>query len=93
MKEKGIRYLKEKEVSELTGIAIQTLRNQRASKHPDTIPYIRIGKKIIRYDPRDVFEFMELHKVSLKPSENIAGIIDTGSIHTKIKFPPMEVTE
>ena len=73
MNEKSIRYLKEKEVSELTGIAIQTLRNQRALKHPDTMPYIRIGKKIIRYDSRDVLRFMDDHKVnpkvSVSPSE------------------------
>lgn len=63
MKEQCIKYLKEREVSELTGIAIQTLRNQRSSKHPDAIPYIKIGRKIIRYDPRDVLDFMERHKV------------------------------
>ena len=63
MKEHRMRYLNEREVSELTGIAVQTLRNQRASKNPDMIPYIRIGKKLIRYDSRDVHEFMDAHKV------------------------------
>jgi predicted DNA-binding transcriptional regulator AlpA len=63
MKEHRMRYLNEREVSELTGIAVQTLRNQRSSKNPNMIPYIRIGRKLIRYDLRDVHQYMDVHKV------------------------------
>jgi hypothetical protein len=63
MKDQTIRYLKDIQVSEMTEIAVQTLRNQRACKKMDGIPYIRLGKKMIRYDIRDVISYMEAHKV------------------------------
>ena len=66
MKEQRTRYIKEREVSEITGIAIQTLRNQRASKNPCMIPYIRLGKELIRYDLRDVHKYMDAHKVRVE---------------------------
>lgn len=64
MNGKSIKYLKESEVAYITGIAIQTLRNHRTTnKGTGLIPYIRLKKKIIRYDIRDIEEFMESKKV------------------------------
>ncbi len=63
MGDQRIRYLKEQEVAEITGISIQTLRNNRSTKRSYIIPYIRLGRKMIRYDPRDIQDYMEKHKV------------------------------
>jgi hypothetical protein len=54
------KYLKEKEVSEMTGIALSTLRNDRAGKR--LIPYIKVSRSI-RYSYRDIVEFMESRKI------------------------------
>jgi predicted DNA-binding transcriptional regulator AlpA len=60
MENNSIRYLKEKEVSELTGIALSTLRNHRFLCKG--LPYHKTGKSI-RYSLHDVIEYMEAHKV------------------------------
>lgn len=54
------RYLTEKEVSEMTRIAPQTLRNNRFRGLG--IPYCKIGKSI-RYALSDVIQFMERGKI------------------------------
>jgi len=54
------RYLNEKEVSQLTGIALPTLRNHRFSG--TGINYCKIGRSV-RYNQADVIEFMESHKI------------------------------
>lgn len=54
------RYLNEKEVSRITGFAIQTLRNDRY--RGKGIPYIKRGHSV-RYLTNDIFEYMEKHKV------------------------------
>jgi hypothetical protein len=51
------KYLTEREVSEITGFAVQTLRNHRFQSAG--IPYLVCGKRSIRYLPQDVEEFME----------------------------------
>ncbi len=59
------RYLTEKQVSELTGFAIQTLRNGRNPAAPGQagrIKYLKIGKSI-RYSIADVLAYMESHKI------------------------------
>lgn len=55
-----VRYLNEKEVSEITGFAIQTLRNDRYQNRG--IPYIKRGHSV-RYSSTDVVEYMEKHKI------------------------------
>jgi predicted DNA-binding transcriptional regulator AlpA len=54
------KYLNEKQVSEMTNIALPTLRNYRhLGKGPS---YLKIGRSI-RYSTTDVIEFMESHKI------------------------------
>ena len=54
------KYLTEKEVSKITGIALSTLRNTRFQSRG--IPYIKIGRSV-RYDLKDVIRYMEDRKV------------------------------
>ena len=54
------KYVTEKYVAELTGIALSTLRNDRF--HKRGIPYIKF-RRSVRYDLREVIEFMESHKI------------------------------
>ncbi len=54
------KYLTEKEVSEFTGRAISTLRNDRCKGIG--IPYIKM-KRSVRYDPDDVIKYMESCKI------------------------------
>jgi hypothetical protein len=54
------RWLTEKEVAELTGFAIQTLRNDR--HRCKGLPYSKKGRSV-RYRLGDIAEFMESNKV------------------------------
>lgn len=54
------QYLKEREVSQITGLALPTLRNDRSTAR--RIPYIKIGRAV-RYSLEDVIAFMEDHKI------------------------------
>lgn len=54
------KYLTEKQVKEITGIALSTLRNHRFLRKG--IPYSRYGRKII-YDQKDVVAYLENHKI------------------------------
>ena len=56
----GLQYLTEKEVSQMTRRALSTLRNERAAGRG--IPYIKVGRSV-RYDLKDVVEFMDQRKV------------------------------
>ncbi len=58
--ENQIKYITEKEVSEITGRALSTLRNERFLGKG--IPYFKIGKSV-RYRLDDVIEFMESKRV------------------------------
>ena len=56
--------LTEKRLSEITGLALQTLRNQRHQRRG--IPYIRLGSGLraaIRYDLQDVELFLQKHRI------------------------------
>ena len=55
-----IKYITEKEVSEITGRALSTLRNERFLGKG--IPYIKIGKSV-RYKFDDVIEYMEERRI------------------------------
>jgi len=57
MENKNVIYLNEKQVSEMTGIALSTLRNWRFQRIG--IPYHKIGGKLVRYKLQDVLDFME----------------------------------
>lgn len=56
------RYIPESEVSKLTGLAIQTLRNYRCQKRG--IPYVKISPRAIRYSLDDVITYMEARKIT-----------------------------
>ncbi len=57
------KYLTDREVSEITGIAISTLRNNRFLGKG--IAYSKIGRAV-RYSIRDVIDFMESRKICLE---------------------------
>jgi hypothetical protein len=59
------RYLNEVQVSEMTGRALSTLRNERARN--EGISYIKIGRSV-RYDFIDVIDFMDAHKIMTQGS-------------------------
>ncbi|MCL4310685.1 MAG: helix-turn-helix domain-containing protein [Actinomycetota bacterium] len=54
------KYLNEKQVSDMTGISVHTLRNQRAEARG--IPYSKIGRSV-RYAISDVMNYMESGRV------------------------------
>jgi len=56
------KYLNEKQVSEITGRALQTLRNDRFNRRG--LPYIKLSR-MVRYSLTDVVEFMESRKVNM----------------------------
>ncbi len=58
------KYINEKQVSEITGRALPTLRNDRHNGRG--IPYAKIGKSV-RYCIADVIEFMEVRKIHTEP--------------------------
>jgi predicted DNA-binding transcriptional regulator AlpA len=60
MEMKTMKYLTEKQVSELTGLALPTLRNDRFLGR--RLPYVKFGKAV-RYNEADVVGFMEDHKI------------------------------
>ncbi len=58
--EKSKRYITEKELSEMTGRALQSLRNDRFKGRG--FPYIKLGRSV-RYDEEVVIAIMEESKV------------------------------
>jgi predicted DNA-binding transcriptional regulator AlpA len=58
------RYITEQKVAELTGLALSTLRNDRARAGQRRLPYIKLGKSV-RYLESDVVDFMERHRVAV----------------------------
>ena len=59
--ESEVKYLKEEEVSRLTGVALSSLRNSRHLKRG--IPYCKIGRSV-RYCWQDIVDFMERCKIA-----------------------------
>jgi hypothetical protein len=54
------QYLTEKEVSQMTRRALSTLRNERSAGRG--IPYCKVNRSV-RYDLKDVVEFMDRRKI------------------------------
>ena len=54
------QYLNEKQVKEITGIALSTLRNSRFKRQG--IPYVKASRSV-RYSLEDVIAFMENRKI------------------------------
>lgn len=59
----SIRWLKERQVAEITGISLSTLRKHRAKMIG--IRFTKIGRSV-RYSSADVQNFMEAAKVELR---------------------------
>lgn len=58
------KLIDEKQLAAITGLALQTLRNQRHQRRG--IPYIRLGSGLraaIRYDLQDVELFLQKHRI------------------------------
>ena len=55
------KFLNSRAVSEITGLAVGTLQNQRFRR--TGLPYYRIGTRAVRYKLSDVLDFMEARKV------------------------------
>lgn len=55
-------YLNEKEVAQVTGRAVSTLRNERFLRKG--LPYLKIGGRSIRYKSEDVIAYMEGRRIS-----------------------------
>jgi hypothetical protein len=60
-----VQYFTEKQVAQMTGRALQTLRNERFMGRG--IPYVKIGRSV-RYSLEDVVEFMESRKIGTEDS-------------------------
>ena len=54
------RYISEKEVSQITGLALPTLRNWRFKRIG--ISYSKVGRSV-RYSMSDVLDYMDSRKV------------------------------
>jgi predicted site-specific integrase-resolvase len=54
------QYLTDRDVSRMTGIAVQTLRNWRHERKG--FPYSKVGRTV-RYDPDDVEDYMKKRRV------------------------------
>jgi predicted DNA-binding transcriptional regulator AlpA len=55
-------YLTETEVAAITGRAVSTLRNERFLRRG--FPYLRIGKRSIRYKTVDITAAMESRRIA-----------------------------
>lgn len=53
-------YVSEKEVSERTNIALQTLRNWRSTGQG--LPYYKVGRKVL-YRLDETIQFIENHRI------------------------------
>lgn len=63
MENSNPKYLNEVKVSEITGLALSTLRNQRFLGKG--IPYCKLGRSV-RYSLEDVIRFVEERKVNTR---------------------------
>ena len=55
------RLLAEDEVAKITRRAVQSLRNDRCQRRG--IPYVKVGRRSVRYLPQDVIEFIESRRI------------------------------
>jgi len=61
------RFLSEVEVSEITGRALQTLRNER--HRGQGIPYYKVGRSV-RYSMADIRQFMQACRIETSENKN-----------------------
>jgi len=65
----NIKYLNEVQVSEITGRALQSLRNDRHKGRG--FPYVKIGRSV-RYSLSDVVAFMDAHRIETEDSKTLS---------------------
>jgi hypothetical protein len=61
------KYVDERKVSEITGRALPTLRNDRHNRRG--IPYCKVGRSV-RYSLADVVSYMEFRKIVPEDNTN-----------------------
>jgi len=59
-----MKWIGEKEVAQITGRGLQTLRNDRSKGQG--IPYSKLGR-LVRYSLEDVLAYMEARKIRVDP--------------------------
>jgi hypothetical protein len=66
------KYIDEREVANITGFALSTLRNNRFKG--EGISYVKVGRSV-RYNLEDVVMFMEAHRIQTSTSmgQNLAA--------------------
>jgi excisionase family DNA binding protein len=57
-----MELLTPEQVSELTGLSVETLAQWRSRKRH--LPYLKVGRRI-RYDPKDIGQYLERCRVSV----------------------------
>ena len=57
-------YLNEKQVAEITGRAVATLRNERHLRRG--FPYLKVGRRSVRYKTADIIHFMESNRITFE---------------------------
>ncbi len=65
------QYVDERRVSEITGRALPTLRNDRHNRRG--IPYYKVGRSV-RYSLTDVIGFMESRKIV--PDDSLKEVVE-----------------
>ena len=63
------RLINDKELAHKLGIGVQTLRNMRARRQGP--PYIKIGRRTVRYREADVEKFLSANTIT--PTNNLRG--------------------
>ncbi len=59
------KYLNEKQVAEMTGLALSTLRNMRFNRRGPI--YRKIGEKSVRYLLQDIISYMDTNIIKTDP--------------------------
>ena len=62
------QFLNEKQVSEMTSIPLQTLRNNRFERKG--MAYIKIGRSV-RYELSDIVDFMRSRKIQIDQDQRV----------------------
>ena len=62
--ERALKWIGEREVAQITGRGLQTLRNDRSKGQG--IPYSKFGR-LVRYSVEDVLAYMEARKIRVDP--------------------------
>ena len=59
-------YIDEKQVAEITGLSVHTLRRDRHMRQG--MPYYKIGR-VVRYSIQDIVEYMESRRIDTRRAQ------------------------